>query len=81
MELNYEAEIFGKNIAYLRKSSGLSKSKMAKILGIGIKSLEKLESGIIPPRLSSRIIFNIYYSFGVLPKDQFKPLYEEDNKP
>ena len=50
---------------------------MAEILGIGIKSLEKLENGILPPRLSVKIIFNIYYSFGILPKDQFKPLYEE----
>jgi len=77
MESKYKTEIFGKNIAYLRKSNKLSKKKMAEILGIGIKSLEKLENGILPPRLSVKIIFNIYYSFGILPKDQFKPLYEE----
>lgn len=80
MKSKNETEIFGKNIVYLRKSNNLSKRKMAEILGIGVKSLEKLENEILPPRLSAEIVFNIYDKFGVLPKDQFIPLYEEDNK-
>jgi len=41
-----------RNISYLRKKHNLSKSKMAKILGISVKSLNLIESGVIPSRLN-----------------------------
>ena len=49
MENNKEIEYFCHNIAFLRKSHGLSKKEMAKILGIGIWSLNKIERGELPP--------------------------------
>lgn len=46
-----EIDIFLKNISYLRKHNKLSKRKMAEILGIGVKSLNKIENGELPPRI------------------------------
>ena len=53
------------NISYLRKSNNITKREMAKILSIGIKSLNKIEQGIIPPRLSVEVLFRIRDYFGV----------------
>ncbi len=62
---------FCNNVKRLRKQSGLSKQEMAKILGIGTKSLSMIEQGTLPKRLSVDITFKIYKNFGVNPKDLF----------
>lgn len=62
-------ENFTYNVSYLRKHYGLSKKKMAELLDIGVGSLNKIEMGELPPRLSVEILFNIYNNFGVHPKD------------
>ena len=51
------------NITYIRKTLGISKKKMAEILGLGVGSLEKIEKGILPPKLSVEILFNIRENF------------------
>ena len=66
-----EIENFVFNIVRLRNHHKLSKREMAKILRIGIKSLDKLEKGVIPPRIGVEVVFNIYKNFGVAPKDLF----------
>ncbi len=71
-----DAEIFMFNVVWLRKEYGLSKKKMAKILGISAGTLNKIEKGELPPRLSVEIVFNIYNYFGILPKNQFVKLTE-----
>ena len=38
---------------------------MAKILGIGIITLNKIEQGVLPPRLSVEMLFRIRDYFGV----------------
>ncbi|MBQ7037463.1 MAG: hypothetical protein IJN74_08285 [Clostridia bacterium] len=38
---------------------------MAKILGIGIKTLNKMEQGVLPARLSVEVLFRIKERFGV----------------
>ena len=53
------------NILYLRKSNHISKREMAEILGIGIKTLTKLEQGVLPARLSVEVLFRIKDHFGV----------------
>lgn len=68
---NKETATFLHNITYLRKRDGLSKQNMAKILGIGLASLNLIENGQLPPRLSANIIFCVHEHFGILPKDQF----------
>ena len=45
---------------------------MAKILKIGIESLNKIEKGVLPKRLSVNIVFCIEDYFKILAKDQFK---------
>ena len=58
-------DIFLYNIAWLRKHYGLSKKEMAKRLGIGLWSLNKIEKGELPPRLYYDIIFAVYKNFGI----------------
>ena len=66
-----DSSIFCYNVAMLRKQHHLSKKQMAKILGIGIGSLNKLESGILPPRMDVKVAFNIFDAFDIHPKDLF----------
>ena len=58
-------DIFLHNIVWLRKHYGLSKKEMAKRLGIGLWSLNKIEKGEWPPRLYCDIIFAVYQNFGI----------------
>lgn len=58
------------NLKYLRKSDGISKRKMAKLLGIGIGSLNKIESGKLPPRLGVSVFFDAQRLFGITPQEQ-----------
>lgn len=71
MIINNDAiKIFSQNVMYLRKSHNITKKEMAKILGIGINSLNKLEQGILPPRLSVKILFRAKNYFGISLSDQ-----------
>lgn len=63
--------IFSKKVIHLRKKYGYSKKEMAHILGIGIASLNKVENGEIPPRMTVDVLFRIYDHFGVSPKEMF----------
>lgn len=58
-------ENFCKNVKLLREREGLTKKEMAKICGIGIASLEKLERGIMPKRLSVGILFALAQYCGI----------------
>ena len=69
MKDRIESLILCENIRRLRKSEGLSKNKMAKILGISVKSLNSLEKSIIPKRLGLEVLIRIRNTFGILPKD------------
>lgn len=71
-----DAEIFMFNVKWLREKHGLSKKEMAKILGISVGTLNKIEKSELPPRLSVDIVFNIYQHFGIHPKNQFVKLTE-----
>lgn len=62
--------IFGENIAWLRKHHGISKKRMAQIMGIGVASLNKIEQGELPPRISANIFFHIHRHFNITPYDQ-----------
>ncbi len=56
-----------KNISWLRMHFGISKKKMAELLKISVSSLNKIEDGILPPRLSMDMIFNVHKNFGIQP--------------
>lgn len=65
------------NMKWLRKHHNLSKKAMAKILDISTSSLNKIENGIMPPRLGIKIIHNIYNSFGILSEEMFTRRFDE----
>ncbi len=71
MKATGEMEIFLKNVTWLRRHYGISKKRMAGLLGIGIASLNKIEEGKMPERLGVETVFRIYDKFGVLPENQF----------
>lgn len=57
------------NIIFLRKKYSISKKVMAEILGVCVETLNKIERGELPPRLSLKIVFNIEKYFSIKPKD------------
>ena len=57
--------ILCQNIRYLRKANGLSKAKMARILGISVKTLTKLEQDALPPRLGCEALWRTSAYFNV----------------
>jgi len=58
------------NVAWLRKTFGYSKKRMAQIMRISAWSLNKLEQGEIPSRLSVEVLIAIDEHFGVKPSTQ-----------
>lgn len=67
--MDKDYRIFLLNVTYLRKRHGLSKRKMAKIMGIGIASLNKMERGDFPPRLKINAILDVCRYFHIKPAD------------
>ena len=63
--------VFCKNIKYLRVANKLSKTKMAKMLGISVKSLNYIENGIIPKGLGCNAIFRLSKYFKLTPAQLF----------
>lgn len=55
------------NILWLRRHYGISRKRMAALLGIGLWSLKKIEKGKLPPRLTIEILFTLYEQFGISP--------------
>ena len=70
----FEEEIsnFCKNVGELRFKNKLTKKEMADILGTSVRSITLIEKGIIPPRLSVRVLVNIYNYFNILPNKLFE---------
>lgn len=66
---NREMQYFFHNIRVLRKQHQLSKTKMAKILGISVSTLNKLENGEMPPRLNMSVFYRIHRHFGITPSE------------
>ncbi len=56
---------FCRNIRYLRAKHHLSQQEMAKLLGIGVGTLRKMEQGMIPPRLGCGVLCRLAASFHV----------------
>ena len=74
---SFDTEIFVHNIAWLRRHHGLSKQEMAKQLHISPKTLDKLEAGEVPPKLSAKILIHVWNSFGVSMADQLSVRLDE----
>ena len=65
-----ELKHFCETVADLRQKHGLSKTAMAKILGISPSSLNKLENGEMP-RISSEVVFRLMEYFHVSAEEVF----------
>ena len=63
--------IFSQRIKSIRTENNLTQKEMAQRLKICVSTLSKIERGILPPRLSCSILFQIYEQFGVHPKELF----------
>ena len=72
--MNNKEEItaFMENVAFLRRQNKLTKKKMCEILGIGILSLNKIEKGQLPKRITVEVIFKIKKYFGINASELFK---------
>lgn len=60
-----EVYTFCENVKRLRKNLNLSKKTMSSMLGICVASLNKIENGSLPPRLSCEVLFRIQSAFGI----------------
>ena len=65
------------NIMWLRKKEKLSKKEMARILGVGMVSINKIEKREVPQRLGASIVIAIYEYFGILPAVLFEKRLDE----
>lgn len=65
MNTQTEINTFCENVKRLRKYSRLSKEEMAKILGIGVASLGKIENVTLPPKLNCEVLFRIQAVFHI----------------
>ena len=69
-----QLKIFTENVKLLRQKASLNQSQMAELLNISIYSLRKLESGIIPERLSVEVAVRLMSVFKTNP---FKPIEKQ----
>jgi DNA-binding XRE family transcriptional regulator len=65
-----EMKHFCVTVKTLRETNRLSKTAMAKILGISPSSLNKLENGVMP-RISSKVIIRLMEYFHVSAEEVF----------
>ena len=63
--MHYQLIYFCQNIKHLRETGGYSYAETAKALHTSVKTLKSIESGIVPSRVSMRIIWYAADFFGV----------------
>lgn len=54
-----------RNLNHLRRQHHLTQKQMAQTLGISITTWRKMEQGIMPPRLSSLVVYRAADAFGI----------------
>ena len=57
--------IFLENVKRLRDQYALSKKKMAGIMDVSIYTINKIERGELPPKMSVTVVFNLEKYFGI----------------
>ena len=62
--LNESANLL-RNLNHLRRQHNLTQKQMAQTLGISITTWRKMEQGIMPPRLSSLVVYRAADAFGI----------------
>ena len=64
---------FCANIRYLREREGLSKTRMAKIMGVTTATLTKIEEGTLPHRVGVKVLLRLSDQFGIRLNHFFLP--------
>lgn len=64
------------NVLYLRKKHNITKKDMAKIFGVGIKTLNKIEQGLLQPRLNVKVLIEIQEHFEIPLKFQVSKKFD-----
>ena len=54
-----------RDLNHLRRQHHLPQKQMAQTLGISITTWRKMEQGIMPPRLSSLVVYRAADAFGI----------------
>ena len=67
-----------RNIRYLRKKHGLSKKKLAEIIGCTPYAITKIEGGVLPRRFYYHHLRNLCTYFEIQTQDLFSPLDEKE---
>lgn len=65
---------FSQHVRRIRIERKMTQKEMADRLGIGVRTLSRIERGILPRRLSCEILFRVQEQFGICPQDLFKPV-------
>lgn len=78
MKIYGELETLCWNLACLRRREGLSRQEMAKLLGIGVESMKRVEEGILPPGLRVSVLYRAAGHFGISPADLLTPGLQEE---
>jgi len=76
MSNQLEISILCENIKRLRKKEKLSKKEMARVMGIGTRSLTALENGILPMRMKANVLWRLKLRFGITIEDLFTKIIE-----
>ncbi len=71
---------FLNNIAWLRKSSKMTKKEMAEIMNISVENLDKIERGELPEQVSVKVIFKISEVFEIHPEYLFGINFSQGEK-
>ena len=77
MKEKNDVQILCQNIKFLRQKYKLSKNKMAQILGVSVKTLNCIENGNFPPRMSCEILLRIQHHFAISPRQLFIPIEDQ----
>ena len=66
-----ELRCFLDNLTALRRKYGISKKKMAELLGVCVATINKIERGEFPSRVSCDVIFRAMEVFRIAPSKLF----------
>ena len=78
MDLTNETQIFGENLRALRQREHLTQKELARIMGIGVGSLRRIDRGDFPLRFYVSHLERILDHFGVTADSLFVPMEKAD---
>lgn len=65
---------FCQNVRYLRKYHGLSRTAMARRIHISLRTLDSIESGVLPSKMDCQVLLHIQQEFHIPISQLFVPL-------